>query len=68
MQKEYDALIKNETSKLVDPPLRTKPIVCKWVFKNKYKADGSLDKHNSGLWKKVLHRNKGLIMRRLYLP
>eukprot|EP00253_Pinus_taeda_P024709 PITA_24709 len=45
MQKEYDALIKNGTWKLVDPPLGTKPIGYKWVYKNKYKVDGSLDKH-----------------------
>eukprot|EP00253_Pinus_taeda_P006706 PITA_06706 len=31
MQKEYDALIKNGTWKLVDPPFGTKPIGCKWV-------------------------------------
>eukprot|EP00253_Pinus_taeda_P010051 PITA_10051 len=49
MQKEYDALMKNETWKLVDPPLGTKPIGCKWVYKNKYKADGSLDKHKARL-------------------
>eukprot|EP00253_Pinus_taeda_P016902 PITA_16902 len=47
--KEYDALIKNDTWKLVDPPSRTKPIGCKWVYKNKYKADGSLDKHKARL-------------------
>jgi len=49
MQKEYDALIKNDTWKLVDPPFGTKPIGCKWVYKNKYKTDGSLDKHKSRL-------------------
>eukprot|EP00253_Pinus_taeda_P035922 PITA_35922 len=49
MQKEYDALIKNGTWKLVDPPLGTKPIGCKWVYKNKYKADHSLDKHKARL-------------------
>eukprot|EP00253_Pinus_taeda_P010905 PITA_10905 len=38
MQKEYDALIKNDTWRLVDPPFGTKPIGCKWVYKNKYKA------------------------------
>eukprot|EP00253_Pinus_taeda_P027795 PITA_27795 len=37
MQKEYDALIKNGTWKLVDPPLGTKIIGCKWVLRNKYK-------------------------------
>eukprot|EP00253_Pinus_taeda_P031836 PITA_31836 len=49
MQKEYDARIKNDTWKLVDPPLGTKPIGSKWVYKNKYKADGSLDKHKAKL-------------------
>jgi hypothetical protein len=44
MHKEYDALIKNGTWKLVDPPFRTKPINYKWVFENKYRSDGSLDK------------------------
>eukprot|EP00253_Pinus_taeda_P010092 PITA_10092 len=49
MQKEYDTLIKNNTWKLVDPPLGTKPIGYKWVYKNKYKFDGSLDKHKARL-------------------
>eukprot|EP00253_Pinus_taeda_P011236 PITA_11236 len=49
MQKEYNALIKNDTWKLVDPPFGTKPIGCKWVYKNKYKADGSLGKHKARL-------------------
>ena len=35
MQKEYDSLRKNGTWKLVDRPFGTKPIGCKWVYKNK---------------------------------
>jgi hypothetical protein len=49
MQKEYDAIIKNGTWKLVDPQYGTKAIGCKWVFKNKYRSDGSLDKHKARL-------------------
>eukprot|EP00253_Pinus_taeda_P017663 PITA_17663 len=52
MQKEYDTLIKNNTWKLVDPPLGTKPIGYKWVYKNKYKVDGSLDQRKDRLVKK----------------
>ena len=66
MQKEYDALIKNGTWKLVDPPLGTKPIGCKWVYNNKYKAYGSLDKHKTMIVQKVFHRKKGSIMRKLF--
>ena len=34
MQREYDALIKNGTWRLVDPPIGTKLIGCKWIYKN----------------------------------
>eukprot|EP00253_Pinus_taeda_P005835 PITA_05835 len=49
MQTKYDSLIKNGTWKLVDPPLVTKPIGYRWVYKNKYKVDGSLGKHKARL-------------------
>eukprot|EP00253_Pinus_taeda_P024278 PITA_24278 len=49
MQKEYDDLIKNGTWKLVDPPLGTKPIGYKWVYKNNNKVDVSLDKQKAKL-------------------
>jgi hypothetical protein len=37
---------------LVDPPFKTKPIGYKWIFKNKYESDGSLDKHKARLMEK----------------
>jgi hypothetical protein len=52
MQKEHDALIMNESWKLVDPLFGTKPIGCKWVFNKKYKSNGSLDKHKERLVEK----------------
>ena len=60
MPKEYNALIKNGTWKLVDPPLGTKPIGCKWVYKNKYKEDGSLDKHKARLVAKGFAQKEGV--------
>jgi hypothetical protein len=33
----------------VNPPFETKPIGFKWVYKNKYKIDESLDKHKERL-------------------
>eukprot|EP00253_Pinus_taeda_P015412 PITA_15412 len=60
MQKEYDALIKNDTWNLVDTPLGTKPIGCKWAYKNKYKADGSLDKHKARLVEKGFAQKEGV--------
>eukprot|EP00253_Pinus_taeda_P016505 PITA_16505 len=68
MQKEYDALIKNGTWKLVDPPLGTKPISCKWVYKNKYKADGSLDKHKAKLVVKGFAQEEGVDYEETFAP
>eukprot|EP00253_Pinus_taeda_P017646 PITA_17646 len=66
--KEYDALIKNDTWKLVDPPFGTKPIGCKWVYKNKYKADGSLDKHKARLVAKGFAQKEGVDYEETFAP
>eukprot|EP00253_Pinus_taeda_P033502 PITA_33502 len=68
MQKEYDALINNGTWKLVDPPFATKPIGCKWVYKNKYKADGSLDKHKARLVGKGFAQKEGVDYEETFAP
>ncbi len=60
MQKEYDSFIENETWKLVDPPNGIKPIGCKWVYKNKCKFDGSLDKHKVRLVAKGFAQKEGI--------
>ena len=52
MQKEYDALIKNGRWRLVDPPAGIKPIGFKWIYKTKFKADGSLEKRKARLVEK----------------
>jgi hypothetical protein len=47
-----DAFIKNGTWKLVDPPFGTKPIGFKWVLKNTYKSNGSLENHKARIVEK----------------
>jgi hypothetical protein len=42
MAAELDALAQNQTWKLVDPSPDSNIIGCKWVFKVKKKADGSV--------------------------
>eukprot|EP00253_Pinus_taeda_P025621 PITA_25621 len=68
MQKEYDSLIKNDTWTLVDPPLGTKPIGCKWVYKNKYKVDGSLEKHKARLVETVFPQKEGVDYEENFTP
>jgi len=68
MQKEYESLIENGTWKLVDPPNGTKPIGCKWVYKNKYKYDGSLDKHEARLVAKGFVQKEGIDYNETFAP
>eukprot|EP00253_Pinus_taeda_P018747 PITA_18747 len=53
---------------LVDPALGTKAIGCKWVFKNKYKADGSLDKHLARLVAKCFAQKEGVDYEDTFVP
>jgi hypothetical protein len=45
MQEEYDALIKNGTWQLVPPQPGSNVVNCKWVFKVKRHADGSVERY-----------------------
>jgi histone deacetylase 1/2 len=49
MDLEYSALMKNKTWHLVPPRKGTNIIDCKWVYKIKRKADGSLDRYKACL-------------------
>jgi histone deacetylase 1/2 len=43
MDEEYGALMHNQTWRLV-PPQRGKNVIdCRWIYKVKHRADGSLD-------------------------
>lgn len=60
MQSEYDALIKNKTWHLV-PSQRGQNIVgCKWVYKIKRKADGTLDRYKACLVAKWFKQRYGI--------
>ena len=49
MQVEYDSIMKNDTWELVDRPEQRKVIGTKWIWKTKYKADGSMEKYKAHL-------------------
>ena len=46
---EIESIMHNHTWELVDLPLRSKPLGCKWIFKRKMKTDGSIDKYKARL-------------------
>ena len=43
MEAEYNALVNNHTWKLVPATENQRLVNCKWVFRTKLKADGSLE-------------------------
>lgn len=49
MKEELHALNKNNTWKLVQLLQNHKPIGSKWVYKIKYKSDGSVERHKAQL-------------------
>jgi hypothetical protein len=60
MDVEYEALTKNNTSRLVPPNYGHNIIDCKWVFKIKRKTDGTLDKYKARLVAKGYKQRYGI--------
>lgn len=49
MNVELEALERNETWEVTSLPPNRKAIECKWIYKTKFKADGSIDKYKARL-------------------
>jgi Reverse transcriptase (RNA-dependent DNA polymerase) len=60
MAQELDALAKNQTWDLVTPPLNSNIIGCKWIFKIKKRADGTILRYKSCLVAKEYNQEEGL--------
>jgi hypothetical protein len=60
MDSEYMVLMKNKTWHLVPPQKGANVIDAKWVWKKKYKADGSLDKYKARLVAKGFKQRYGI--------
>ena len=59
MKLEYAALLKNHTWDLVPLPSNRKAVGCKWVFRIKENADGSINKYKARLVAKGFHQVHG---------
>lgn len=68
MNSEFDALLKNNTWILV-PASKAKNLVgCKWVYRIKRKADGSIDRYKACLVAKGFHQQAGIDYSETYSP
>jgi hypothetical protein len=68
MQLEFNALLHNQTWSLVPPQASQNPVRCKWVFKLKRKANGSIERHKARLVAKGFHQQAGVDYGETYSP
>lgn len=68
MDEEYNALIKNQTWSLVDQPKHKNIVGCKWTYKIKKNADGSISKHKARLVAKGYSQQFGFDFNETFSP
>jgi histone deacetylase 1/2 len=68
MDNEYQALLKNKTWHLVPLPKGKNIIDCKWVFKVKRKADGTIDRYKARLVAKGFKQRYGIDYENTFIP
>ena len=60
MNEEYESIMKNETWEVIELPKNKVPIGCKWLYKTKFNADGSVDKYKARLVAKGYSQKEGI--------
>ena len=68
MKQEYEALMNNKTWDLVSLPPNRKAVGCKWVFRVKENADGTVNKYKARLVAKGFHLVAGFDFNKTFSP
>ena len=68
MNDEYNSIMKNETWELTKLPENKTPIGCKWLFKSKFKNDGSIDRFKARLVAKGYAQKEGIDFEDTFAP
>lgn len=68
MKEEYESIMKNKTWDLVELLEGKEPIGCKWLYKPKFKVDGSVDKYKIGYVGKGYSQKEGIDYEETFSP
>ncbi|BBN68869.1 wall-associated kinase 2 [Prunus dulcis] len=68
MHAELKALQQNNTYSMVPLPVGHKPIGCKWVYKIKYKSDGTIERYKAWLVAKGYTQVEGIDYQETFSP
>jgi hypothetical protein len=68
MDKEHEALLKNNTWHLVPRPKDKNIVGCKWVYKVKHKADGTVERYKAQLVAKGFKQQYGIDYEESFSP
>ena len=60
MEIELKALESNKTWSICSLLLGKHPVACKWVYKTKFKADGTVERHKARLVAKGFTQQEGI--------
>jgi hypothetical protein len=68
MNKEYRSLMEIDTLDLVPLPKGIKLVICKWVYRNKYASDGSIERHKARLVARGFSQVEGIDYNETFSP